>query len=272
MDTTVIVVNLFGKKTQAILRMETTFTKHVIHVVVKDVRNVSKHFITILLPTRKRTKMVQKSVAGLLDLTRDAKRIHIAVAYDHDDEESQTYFSSFSWHNLVEPTGATQSVHEIQRLGWMDLHEYYNHLAKSVDSAWYFIWNDDAYMRSYAWDQEIFDNNNPTQMLSMESNGKRPESTLFPCVSKLWVDTFGMIGMNPVDQWIQDITYEIGCYKRISSEIFHDHFQFTGNNNDEVYQETSKNKKFTKRAYKTTEMAELKKSWIAQWRTAINED
>ena len=106
----------------------------------------------------------------------------------------------------------------------------------------------------------------------MESNGKRPDSTLFPCVSKQWVDTFNMIGMNPVDQWIQDITYEIGCYKRIGAKIFHDHFQFTGNNNDEVYQETSKNKKFTKRAYKTNEMAELKQSWIEQWRSAINEN
>jgi hypothetical protein len=105
----------------------------------------------------------------------------------------------------------------------------------------------------------------------MESNGKRPDSTLFPCVPKLWVDTFGMIGMNPVDQWIQDITYDI-AYKRINAKIFHDHFGSTGNNNDEVYQETSKNKKFTKRAYKTDEMAELKQSWIAQWRSTINEN
>lgn len=234
--------------------------------------NVSKHFITILLPTRKRTQMVQKSVAGLLDLASDAKRIHIAVAYDHDDEESAKYFASHSWHNLVEPTGATQSVHEIQRLGWMDLHEYYNQLARSIDSDWYFIWNDDAFMRSFGWDQEIHNQGNTKNMLSMESNGKLPDSTLFPCVNKLWVDTFGMIGMNPVDQWIQDITYEIGCYKRIDSKIFHDHFKVTGNNNDEVYQETSKNKKFTKRAYKTNEMAELKQSWIAQWQSVINEN
>ena len=105
----------------------------------------------------------------------------------------------------------------------------------------------------------------------MESNGKRPDSTLFPCVSAQWVNTFGMVGLNPVDQWIQDINYELDSYKRIESKIFHDHFQFTGNNNDEVYQETSKNKKFTKRAYKTAEMSELKQVWIARWKDALNE-
>ena len=263
-------VNLYGKKTQAIHRTETTFTRHVIIAAVNDVKNVAKHFITILLPTRKRTKMVQRSVAGLIDLAHDAKRIHIAVAYDHDDEESKKYFSSFTWRNLVEPTGATQSVHEIQRAGWSGLHEYYNHLAKSVDSEWYFIWNDDAYMRSYAWDQEIFDNNNPKKMLSMESNGKRPSSTLFPCVSRLWVDTFGMIGYNPVDQWIQDITYELEAYNRITSTIFHDHYAVTGNNNDEIYKSTSRQKKFTKRAYKTDEMHKLKADSIETWRNVLN--
>ena len=174
---------------------------------------------------------------------------------------------------LLKTPGATQEVHEINRLGWTALHEYYNFLATNIDSEWYFIWNDDAFMQTQGWDQEIHGKIKTTNsLISMECNGKLPNSTLFPCVPKQWVNTFNMIGMNPVDQWIQDITYEIGCYKRIDAKIFHDHFGSTGNNNDEVYRETSKNKKFTKRAYKTDEMAELKQSWIAQWRSAINEN
>ena len=70
-----------------------------------------------------------------------------------------------------------------------------------------------------------------------------------------------MIGMNPVDQWIQDITYDIAYYRRIRCKnLSRSLWKFTGNNNDEVYQETSKNKKFTKRAYKTDEMSELKQT------------
>ena len=232
---------------------------------------MAENFITILLPTRKRTAMVEKSVRGLIALALDPSRIHVAIAYDSDDTESKDYLSSNEWKHLVEHPGATQSVLEIDRVGWMALHEYYNKLATSIDSDWYFVWNDDAFMQTNGWDQEIWENKDYPGLISMESNGKLPGSTLFPCVSAQWVNTFGMIGMNPVDQWIQDIAYEIGSYKRIESKIFHDHFQFTGNNNDEVYQETSKNKKFTKRAYKTAEMHKLKQVWIARWKDALNE-
>jgi hypothetical protein len=214
----------------------------------------------------------EKSIKGLLEFANNPQRLHIAVAYDDDDDESDIYFNNNQWKMLVEHTGATQSAHKMERTGWSGLHEYYNHMARSIDSEWYLVWNDDAFMQTQGWDQEIFNNQDYNSLISMESNGKRPDSTLFPCVPKQWVDTFDMIGMNPVDQWIQDITYELGCYKRINAKIFHDNFQFTGNYNDEVYQETSKNKKFTKRAYKTNEMAELKQSWIAQWRSVINEN
>ena len=79
-----------------------------------------------------------------------------------------------------------------------------------------------------------------------------------------------MIGINPVDQWIQDVTYPIGAYKRLESKIFHDHYKTTGNNNDEVYQETSKTKKFTKRAYKTPEVHAMKEEWTARWEAVLN--
>lgn len=270
MDTTVIVGNHSGKKTKAIRKTAITCTKHVTVVVVRNAQ-VTNHFITMLLPTRKRTAMVKKSITTVLELANDPTCIHIAIAYDSDDDESHNYFTSNAWKLLVENTGATQQIYKIERLGWTALHEYYNYLATNIDSEWYFIWNDDAFMQTQGWDQEILAHKDYKGLLSMESNGKRPDSTLFPCVNRLWIDTFGMIGMNPVDQWIQDITYDIAV-KRINSKIFHDHFKTTGNNNDEVYQETSKSKKFTKRAYKTDEMDKLKQSWIEQWQSAINEN
>ena len=224
----------------------------------------------MLLPTRTRTAMVKRSVTTVLEMATDPKLVHIAVAYDDDDAESADYFTSHNWKLLVENTGATQEAHSIERIGWQGLHEYYNYLAQNIISDWYFIWNDDAFMRTQGWDQEILAQNNYNGLLSMESNGKRPDSTLFPCVSRLWVETFGMIGINPVDQWIQDVTYPIGAYKRLESKIFHDHYKTTGNNNDEVYQETSKTKKFTKRAYKTPEVHAMKEEWTARWEAVLN--
>ena len=214
--------------------------------------------------------MVKKSVTTVLEMATEPSLINIAVAYDDDDNESKQYFSSNAWKLLVENTGATQEAHSIERIGWQGLHEYYNYLAQNIISDWYFIWNDDAFMRTQGWDQEILAHRDYKGLLSMESNGKRPDSTLFPCVSRLWVETFNMIGINPVDQWIQDITYPMNAYKRLQSTIFHDHFKTTGNNNDEVYQETSKTKKFTKRAYKTPEVSAMKAEWIERWKVSMD--
>jgi len=233
---------------------------------------MTNHFLTILLPTRKRSALVEKSILTVLEYANNPQRLHIAVAYDDDDIESDEYFTNNRWKMLVEQSGATQSVFKMERTGWSGLHEYYNHMARSINSEWYLVWNDDVYMRDQGWDDEIYKNRDYNSLISMESNGKRPESTLFPCLPRLWIDTFDMIGINPVDQWVQDITYELGAYKRISSKLFHDHFKFTGNNNDEIYQETSRTKKSTKRAYKTPEVDVLKQQWIERWREVINEN
>ena len=87
---------------------------------------MTKPLITVLLPTRKRTAMVKRSITTILELATDPSRLHIAIAYDSDDAESETYFGSNEWKLLVENTGATQVVYKIERQGWMELHEYYN--------------------------------------------------------------------------------------------------------------------------------------------------
>lgn len=150
--------------------METTSTKPAIIVVASLAIKMTKPLITVLLPTRKRTAMVKKSISTILELATDPSRIHIAVAYDSDDAESETYFTSNEWKSLVENTSATQEVHEINRLGWTALHEYYNFLATNIDSEWYFIWNDDAFMQTQGWDQEIWENKNYNSLSSTSSS------------------------------------------------------------------------------------------------------
>ena len=51
-------------------------------------------FISILLPTRERTQLVEKSIKSLLDLATDPSNIEILIAYDDDDQLSREYFNS----------------------------------------------------------------------------------------------------------------------------------------------------------------------------------
>ena len=55
---------------------------------------MQKPKISILLPTRKRTNVIVKSIGSLLANAHNPSNIEILIAYDEDDEESQTFFSS----------------------------------------------------------------------------------------------------------------------------------------------------------------------------------
>ena len=74
--------------------MVTIFTRRVIIADVKSVNDLSKPFLTVLLPTRMRTMLAEKSIKGLLEFANNPQRLHIAVAYDDNDIESDDYFNS----------------------------------------------------------------------------------------------------------------------------------------------------------------------------------
>ena len=77
---------------------------------------MQKPKISILLPTRKRTNVIVKSIGSLLANAHNPSNIEILIAYDEDDEESQTFFSSV-WYPFVEQSGATTKLFETGRFG-----------------------------------------------------------------------------------------------------------------------------------------------------------
>ena len=53
--------------------------------------------ISILLPTRARVNMLEKSFDTLLGKARSPGDIEICIAYDDDDQESHEYFTGPKW-------------------------------------------------------------------------------------------------------------------------------------------------------------------------------
>ena len=83
--------------------------------------------ISILLPTRKRTEAVIKSISSLLANAKDPANIEILIAYDDDDDESRTFFSE-TWFPFLEQCGTTSKVFETERFGYLRLYKYVNFL------------------------------------------------------------------------------------------------------------------------------------------------
>lgn len=216
--------------------------------------------ISVMLPTRQRTHLVERSVSSLLETAQDPNCIEICVAYDCDDNESKQYFNSVQWRNTI---GSAQSqVFETPNWGYVNLHNYYNLLAEKSQGQWLFLWNDDAVMKSQAWDQQVRANRDFFGMLHMGTQNFSSSLTLFPLIPRTWLDVFETLSLcNLCDSWIQDICTEAGAVKSVAAEIFHDRYDVTGNNNDSTYQ----NRNYQKKIYKSDAMRAVRSQWAQQF-------
>lgn len=200
---------------------------------------MAKPKISILLPTRKRTEAVVKSVGSLLAYAKNTADIEILIAYDDDDEESREFFSS-TWFDFVAQTEATTKVFETERFGYLKLNRYVNLLAEEAEGDWIMFWNDDALMQTENWDEHIVAETGWFGCLRMPCTSMDHPFALFPIIPRSWLEVFGTV--SPVahsDWWIYHVTTNVGRFKNIPVSVYHDRADVTGGNNDETYRERS---------------------------------
>lgn len=221
-----------------------------------------EYFISVLLPTRKRVHMVEKSLTSVLDYAADPSRIQVAVAYDEDDDQSHNYFQSDTWKNFVNQRRCGSITLQCPAWGYSDLHKYYNELAAKTHGSWLLAWNDDALMLTPGWDQQLYEVRDFQGMVHMRCT-TYPKLTLFPLFPRSWVDFFGCATGGPhIDSWIQDVCREAGTVKTITAEVLHDRFSETGNNNDETFQNRTWH---GKKLFKSEAMRQLRHDWAQRW-------
>lgn len=222
--------------------------------------------ITVLLPTRKRIALVQKSISSVLDLAEDPSQIQIAIAYDDDDDESQNFFNSSQWKEFIKAKGASQLSFKCPKWGYDGLHNYYNLMANNTQGLWLLGWNDDAEMLTFGWDKQIEKIKEFKGLIHMDCT-TFAKLTLFPLIPRTWVDLFGCISGGPhIDSWIQEINRKCNSIKKIDALVLHDRFSETGNNNDETF----KNRTWGGRTlYHSDEMKQLRIEWTQRWSNFI---
>ena len=226
----------------------------------------SKNLITVMLPTRERPNLVERSVQSLLKLAKNPSRLEVLVAFDEDDFQSIKYFSSQRWHNLIDEFGASSKQFKTPSWGYQNLHNYYNLLASQSNAQWLMLWNDDAVMETANWDQQVeFDQTYPGLLKISTSNFKK-DLALFPLVPRTWIEMFGSLSLhNLCDSWIQEICEMAGVVKTIPVSVFHDRFDVTGNNNDQTYQK----RKYRKKVFNSEEMKLVRQQWADKLRSHL---
>lgn len=189
--------------------------------------------ISVLLPTRGRTQLLERSLMTLVEHADDITRVEMLLAFDHDDDASINFFQQEIAPKL-EKAGACYEIYGFDRLGYIRLNEYLNALAGYSRGRWLFFWGDDAIMESSGWDTriaEVID----FRVLRIPTHNLHPYA-IWPIVPREWYEMFGYISAHQLtDTWCSHIGYMTDIIQNIDVKATHDRFDLTGNNRDHTY-------------------------------------
>ena len=183
--------------------------------------------ISILLPTRKRLKLLKKSVDSLINNARNPEKLQFLFGVDEDDNETFLYLKRSKYPN--------QLALQFKPIGYENLHKYNNTLAGYATGKWIMFFNDDAIMNTKNWDDKIMDFEDEFCLLRFKEQTGHPYS-IFPCFPKEWyylLDHISLHGQN--DAWLSEVAYLLNIMRDVDIEVTHDRADITGNNNDETF-------------------------------------
>jgi len=191
--------------------------------------------IAILLPTRGRADMLERSVRSLITLAKDKSRIQLMLGFDNDDAIGTKHFEK-----VVQPWLDEQEIEytalSFEPMGYIRLNEYVNELARNSDANWLVFWNDDAVMESLDWDETIIQYNGQFKLLAFDTHNKHPYS-IFPIVPRKWLDLLGYLSPHQIsDAWLSQQAYMLDIMQRTDIQVLHDRHDLTGNNNDQTFE------------------------------------
>ena len=190
--------------------------------------------IAILLPTRGRAEMLEKSIQSLVTLARDPGRVQLMFGFDNDDDVGMKHFV-----NVVQPWLDQQDVSytamKFEPMGYIRLNQYVNALALASDAHWLVFWNDDAVMQTQDWDDQIMAWQGQFKLLAFDTHHRHPYS-IFPIVPRAWLDLLGYLSPHQIsDAWLSQQAYLLDIMQRTDIQVLHDRHDLTGNNNDETF-------------------------------------
>lgn len=190
--------------------------------------------IAVLLPTRGRKDMLERSIHSLVDLAKDPQNLQLLFGFDRDDEVGKDAFVVHlaPW---LDQRKISYRALTFPPLGYLRLNEYVNALAKQSDARWMIFWNDDAVMQTPGWDREIMKWEGQFRLLAVHTHREHPYS-IFPIVPRAWLDLLGYLSPHQIsDAWLSQQAYMLDILERIPVEVLHDRYDLTGKNNDDTF-------------------------------------
>lgn len=197
----------------------------------KDKNHFKTNTISLLCPTKNRSKKFARFVESLLNTTNQHNRIELLVGFDFIEDEINLYEQTISKLNK-------KSVTVKKYFKSLKSHASRNNfLAKNSNGDIIFPINDDMIMTTNNWDEIIddeFSRNNPSEPLCIWINCDRKYKNLdfsaFPIINRAWYKSLNYIVPEYfrfwyLDWWICEVSRISKRYflSKVSIQQFHAH-------------------------------------------------
>jgi hypothetical protein len=187
----------------------------------------NKYSVAILLPTRGRTTSLTDSVTSIVSRAGDRSRIQIVFGFDTDDTVGLEHFEGVI-QPFLDDHDVDYEAQAFESMGYEGLNRYYNHLAKSADADWLFVWNDDAVMETQNWDRVIESYTGQFRLLKVHTHNEHPYS-IFPIVPSQWFDLLGTLSRHQmIDAEISQNAYMLDLIEIVDIDVTHEQSELTG--------------------------------------------
>lgn len=196
--------------------------------------------ISILMPTRGRTTVLQRSLDSLYQKASIPERHELLLAMDRDDTETLAYVEQH-----IIPRYPNVKLHLYNRMGYRKLNLYANSLASLSQGYWLMFWTDDALMETQGWDTIVDQHrSHPMPLLRAPASNFEHPFALWPIVKRQWYELLGTLSSySHIDRFIYNVSQNTfsGAIVNIPVFVTHDRADITGNNRDETYEQAFAN-------------------------------
>lgn len=182
--------------------------------------------VSVLLPTRGRPEMLCHALDSLFSLSVNKDKIEYLLKIDDDDEATLRMVERL----IRVPTIPVRVYSSSRGRGYPDVHTWLNFLAGEAKGDWLLVWNDDALMRTEAWDHVLLFSGikncwhrcQDCFMLVIQPEG-RPGCNEFYFLRRKVFEILGHLSLNQhVDNWLFSVMEMVGSVRQLSVSIEHD--------------------------------------------------
>lgn len=199
--------------------------------------------VSVLIPTRKRSKLAIDAIESLIEKSSDFSNFEIVIRCDDDDNQSPDLFEYFYSKYAGKDLKITTLIGP--RYGYRRMHEYFNEMITRSCGDWIFPFCDDSIMMTNNWDKALERHCKHFAVLNPQTNHHRDLGyilPLYPIVPRKMIEIIGTWPEYHADTIFGFIAAKLHFFINIPIFIQHNRFDIVNSEPDETTRDANLSK------------------------------